>query len=197
MDEESGTKDFNAGKSKITKESKDDSHEKKEEFKNDLNSITEDKEKLETNQRKENTLGKNDGKLEVTELEEASFDSSQIEGKNCQSKFKWNSNGSATHHALLPEDPKIGTFNKLTALFTFRKLNRTISQDSQSSLIFSDSFESNLPMKDTAGDVASFPEDNFCLASPDDVKHCPPPLPPKPNLDSLVRKNLGTRVVNY
>lgn len=70
------------------------------------------------------------------------------------------------------EDPRIGTFNRLSALFRFSKLNRKTGK-----------VEEDDNEEDADGN-----RKNKIARDPD-----APPLPPKPSPDSAIMKNIGTR----
>ena len=83
------------------------------------------------------------------------------------------STGGDIHEELGEEDPRIGTLNKISALFHFSKLNRKEEKVQDKEI-----------NEDTTGNQTLY----------ENVDPDAPPLPPKPAPNSPIMRNVGTRL---
>lgn len=162
---------------------------KEDEFKRELDKMIKEKEKR-------------DKKQEKREKKEMTLALKQLEKEKMESDGSQKRRGSTSS-----EDPRIGTLTRLSAIFKFSKLNarsrRGSSYEVEQMELLNRNFRKSYEGNSDAGSLLSQEgNSNETKASGQQTPNhsqpelVPPPLPPKPSLNSPVRKSLGTRVIN-
>lgn len=180
---------------------------KKDEFQKELEKMIKEKEKKDKKREKIEKKEQADTLKRKTREQKNMTNENHKDNDNKDNKDNDNKNEENRKEIECQEDPRMGTFARVSALFKFSKLNRPNQRRTLYNEEGTEKLDNDQSLKDNSkpdNDIASFPPskvDNDIATFPSEhienkTYPTPPPLPPKPGPNSPIMKNLGTRVIN-